>query len=97
MKIDVYGIQSNDREIVARAVHELPTTECASGDVLCFTHQRKTIVLCLDFKNGGSAVDENKVRYVDSLNLTKEKIWVLETLGTQETDIRYSTTRKPSH
>ena len=87
-------MQSNDREATAHAVHGLPVTECASREALCFTHQGRIITLCMEFRDGCSAVDERKVQYVDSLKFTKAKIWILERIGTQETDIRYSITRK---
>ena len=85
MKYSIDLINGRDEALIQSSIGLRVASNNPRQYVLVFEHQRRTLLLCLEFNDGDGPVDEDKLRETDQRNLTHMKICLEDTVAISDT------------
>jgi hypothetical protein len=80
MKYSIDLINGRDEALIQSSIGRRVASNNPRQHVLVFEHQRRTLLLCLEFNDGDGPVDEDKLRETDQRSLTHMKVCLEDTV-----------------
>jgi hypothetical protein len=85
MKYSIDLINGRDEALIQSSIGLRVASNNPRQHVLVFEHQRRTLLLCLEFNDGDGPVDEDKLREADQRNLAHMKVCLQDKVAISDT------------